>query len=338
MLTQEQLNFRKTGIGSSEIAAIAGLDKYRTALDVYAEKLGLVESFTGNRYTEWGELLEPVIAEKYAQEFNCKLITFGTIRHKKYSFAVATPDRIVVEPSTSNASLVAAYSPVMDPCHSAAYLTKGGMKRVVEIKTADARLASAWGKENDSVPENYLAQCAWLMAVTDLDECDLVVLIGGNDFRVYRLKRDIELERHLLEIGARFWHNHILARVPPEIDGSDSASEYLSKRFPKSIEKTAFADENMEALVDRYKKAKLSFDAADAELQLCTNKLKNLMQDTERVVGSGWSITWKSTKNRAVVNWEAIAKSLKVDQSLIDQHTTEKTGNRPFSIKFFEPK
>ena len=52
---------RQRYIGGSDVAAIAGLSPYRTALDVYAEKKGLAAPFEGNEFTYWGKELEDVV-------------------------------------------------------------------------------------------------------------------------------------------------------------------------------------------------------------------------------------------------------------------------------------
>lgn len=46
-------------------------------------------------------------------------------------------------------------------------------------------------------------QVAHYLAVVDKDEADLAVLIGGNDFRVYTLIRDAELEIALIQVRTR---------------------------------------------------------------------------------------------------------------------------------------
>ena len=54
MLTQEQQARRLSGLGASEVPAVLGLDPYRSPLDVYLEKTGVLPPFEGNNFTEWG--------------------------------------------------------------------------------------------------------------------------------------------------------------------------------------------------------------------------------------------------------------------------------------------
>jgi len=58
---------RRTGVTATEVAQLAkrrGAARKAFARDLIAEKLGRAESsFSGNAYTEWGKLREPVLAE-----------------------------------------------------------------------------------------------------------------------------------------------------------------------------------------------------------------------------------------------------------------------------------
>jgi putative phage-type endonuclease len=92
-LTPEQLELRRSGIGGSDIAAILGLSPYATPLDVFRSK---VENYVQS--DSWafrrGRLLEPVVAQIYAEETGAMLREVGTLRHPDRSIVLATPDRI----------------------------------------------------------------------------------------------------------------------------------------------------------------------------------------------------------------------------------------------------
>src|ERR1051325_2481740 len=138
---------RVTGIGASEIASICGLSPYETPLDVYLRKLGLVGEAEEDGSMEWGKRLEPVVARKYTEVTGIELTGDGleTLRHPERRWMLATPDRIAEDRS-----------------------------RLVEIKTGGHFAASEWGRPfTDEVPRRYLVQCAWQMAVTGIDLCDV---------------------------------------------------------------------------------------------------------------------------------------------------------------------
>jgi len=54
------------------------------------------------------------------------------------------------------------------------------------------------------------------MAITECKSADLAVLIGNCDFRIYTIERDMRLEGLILSHALAFWHNHVLAKIPPK--------------------------------------------------------------------------------------------------------------------------
>ena len=80
----EWLKARQTGIGGSDVAAILGLSKWKTPLDVYNDKIADTPSEESNPSIEWGNRLEPVIRQKYSDvtglSVKCPEETFRLLR------------------------------------------------------------------------------------------------------------------------------------------------------------------------------------------------------------------------------------------------------------------
>lgn len=189
MLTNEQKEARKTGIGGSDAAKICGLSKYGTALDVYLNKKNLAsDNKEQSRHAKWGDILEPVILAQY-QEQTGNLVTKvpELLRHADYPWMIGNIDGFVED-----------------------------LNIIVEAKTCDSRRYSEWGDEgSDEIPKDYLVQCAHYAIIKNARRVDLAVLIGGNDFRIYHYYRDKETEDYLIEIEADFWNNYYLKNIPP---------------------------------------------------------------------------------------------------------------------------
>jgi predicted phage-related endonuclease len=60
----------------------------------------------------------------------------------------------------------------------------------------------------------------------------VAVLIGGQDFRIYRIERDEEKIQDLTEREAQFWQM-VQQDQQPEPDGSSDAANALSWLFPR---------------------------------------------------------------------------------------------------------
>jgi predicted phage-related endonuclease len=89
--------------------------------------------------------------------------------------------------------------------------------RIVEMKTGHPRTAKAWGEPGtDSIPVYYTAQVQWYMHVRDKPRADVAALLGIDDFRIFTVEADRELQARLVETARDFWRLvHI--GVPPAV-------------------------------------------------------------------------------------------------------------------------
>ena len=311
-LTDEQKRLRLTGIGGSEIASVVGLNPWGSPIDVWRAKVEGV-TFEGNERTERGRFLEPAVAAWYAEQTGASLREVGTVRHPSSAIALATPDRIA---------------------------TVAGEDRLLEIKTANIRQLDKWGEEDDAVPEQYLAQVQWTMACVGLQSADLAVLLAGDTFRVYHLKRDLELESMLLEAAERFWRDHVQTRTPPPVDGSPSCTAWLRERFQADKGAILPADIETTLIASRFDAARKAEEKAAAELAAAKNELLARMAavGAEKIVGDRWRCSYSLTKGATKTDWEAVARELAAPEALIQRHTTIAPGHRRFLLTVKESK
>src|SRR5690606_16880012 len=68
---------RRSGIGSSDAAVVAGLNRWKTTLDLYLEKRGLVEPEPASEAAEWGTILEPTILREFARRNGVNVVGRG---------------------------------------------------------------------------------------------------------------------------------------------------------------------------------------------------------------------------------------------------------------------
>lgn len=260
---QEWLKERMTGIGGSDAAAVLGLSKWRTPLEVYREKRGELGPQEDNESFLWGRVLEPVICQQYAERTGRVVrVPDGILRHPVHGFMLANLDGV----------------------------TDDG--RVVEVKTA--RTGADWGDEgSDQVPADYLLQVQHYMAVTGFVVADVAVLIGGSDFRMYEVPADAELQEMLVEREAEFWRN-VEQGIPPEpVTYSD-----MQARFGRSSKGgTVEASPEVLGAIDRLRGIKTELrrleDAEDAETAIVMKALG----ECDTLVSGGFTVaTWKAAK------------------------------------------
>jgi putative phage-type endonuclease len=314
MLTAEQLEVRKSGVGASESAAVMGLSPYDSPMSIWMRKVGLAE-VEPNEAMEAGTFLEDGIARWYshmtgATLHHCKT----TLRHPKHKFVLATPDRFIVE----------------------------GRKRVglVEIKDV-GHVRDDWGEEGtDHVPVHYLVQVAQQLEVTGLPYAKLVAFFHDRRTRprVYHIERNRELQDGVVDAVGDFWNNNVVPRVAPEIDGSEGSKEYLKKIYKDHSAEIVNAPFAAEKWAAQYFKAAKDEKAAVESKEEAANFLKAYISANLGIRGAWGTATWKMTAGEGT-DWKELAQALMrglgiggYDLSrLLSAH--QKPGIRRFSIK-----
>lgn len=240
------------GIGGSDAGTIAGLNKYKTAYELWMEKTGKKESFQGNQATSWGNALEDIVAQKYAERTGSKLRKSNNIFiHKKYKWMTGNIDRLVA-----------------------------GSKKLVEIKTALGKFRSdvEWGEDGtDIVPELYYLQIQHYLAVTNYQEADLAALVSGSngaELRIYPIKRDNLIIKKLIDMEFDFWKK-VELDIPPAISSSSDAIS----RWKQDDGKTLIADSEQWSNIMQLKTIKENIKALEKQEEDIKVKLMSFMGD-----------------------------------------------------------
>lgn len=304
MLTQEQQEFRVRGIGASEVAAILGLDPYRSPIDIYAKKLGLVED-APSFHTERGNFIEPGLRAWASKRLGVNFQPGQSRQHAEHAHVLATPDG---EHEDENYRIA----------------------NVLELKSPGFRTWHEWG-DGDDAPDRYVVQVVQQMLVTGAPRGHLAAWLG-DDLRIYTFERDAELEGVIVESIERFWRDYIETQTPPPADGSPSSREWLSRRFPRALGEMIRADDAMEGLLLELREARAAQAEAEARRELVEQKLKEIIGDKDGVAGVSGKVTWRNSKGTTSIDWAAMAKHLageKVRQ-LEQQFLKTKPGPRVF--------
>lgn len=302
-LTAEQLDAHRSGLGSSDAPAVAGVSRWRTPLEVYLQKIGEIEPSVDNEATYWGNVLEDVVAKEYARRTGQRVArSLQTFRHPEFPYLVAHIDRRVV-----------------------------GARKILECKTAGAHMADDWGEPGtDEVPEEVLVQVAHQMLVSRIMQADVAVLIGGRDFRVYHVPYDKELVEALLETERRFWEQHVEPRIPPD----PRTIEDIRLRWPRHQPgKVVQADEDVQAAVSALAAVRRELKALKAREANLVAEIERYMADAEALEGpDGRTLaTWKTVTQRRLDT-----KALREAHPDIARAFERETESRRFLLKLKE--
>lgn len=289
MLTQLQHQARARGIAASDLAAILGKNPWKGPTDVWRCKVdGYVDDVGDQVRVDWGNRLEEPIRSWYAHTLGVDVTVPGTLWHPTDQLAAATPDGIVYARQAANA------------------------QNGLEIKTHTISLRHLYGESGtDEVPIWELLQCVWCMYVTMLPYWHLVAFIDGLP-TLYVIERDRELEELCVEAAHGFWSRHVVPRIPPPADGTDSYTAALLRQFPSHLGDALAAAGPAEL-------------AAIRELRNVRDQLTDLEhreavleQQLKAVIGAAsgiaWTegrrtdkITWKRSRDSSATDWEAVA-------------------------------
>lgn len=299
MTTQERLEWlknRQTGIGGSDVAAILGLSKWKSPLDVYNDKLEENPVEESNPSIEWGNRLEPVIRQKYADATG-KTVTIPnqTFRHPDHPFMIANVDGLLPDGS------------------------------VLEIKTA--RTGAEWGEEGtDEIPEYYLTQVQHYMAVLGAKRCDIAVLIGASDFRIYHVDFDPEVAAMLIEEEKAFWQRVVTRNPPPPRTFSETKAA-----FPRSKSQAVEASNEVLDAAEKLAEITKQIDDLSAQAEELRGTITAFMGDSDTLSAQGKTIaTWKTSKPRVAFD-SATFKAKHPD--LYTQYCKEGNTSRRFILK-----
>ncbi|WP_300259405.1 lambda-exonuclease family protein [Clostridium sp.] len=265
----EWLRERQKGIGGSDIGAILGLNKYKTAFEVYLEKTEpILEVGEQSESAYWGDQFEEVVAKEFEKRTGKKVRRDRRhFQNKDYPFMVANIDRRVV-----------------------------GEDAILECKTANQYLAKEW--ESEEVPASYLVQVQHYLAVTGASKGYIAVLIGGQKFIWKEVERDNELIEYIIEAEKEFW-NMVQEKTPPALDGSSAAEKWVNEKYKNVNEgETINLDSSWRDLLNKRQELKDYRDDVDKQIKEIDNQLKQNIKHAEYANAPGYNISYKLVSSK----------------------------------------
>jgi len=258
------LEARRKGIGGSDASSIVGLNPYRSAFDVYADKLGLIDPPEENEAMRQGKDLEDYVASRFVEATGKRVRRCNAIlQHPEHSWMLANVDRLIIG---ENAGL---------ECKTTSALTRHKFKQ-------------------GEFPPAYYVQCVHYMAVTGAEKWYLAVLVLGKEFHIFEIQRDEDEIAALIEAEKSFWEDHVLKQIPPEPNGQKSTSEVLKQLFPGNPEDESVMVLTNEEPIEKY----LQLQAQIKELEKEAEKYKQMIQlelgDAQMGTTFNYIVEWKN--------------------------------------------
>ncbi len=310
-LQREQwLQVRRSGIGSSDAAAAAGLNPYQSRLALWLDKTGRapVEEKAADSSSDpmyWGSLLEPVVAAHYTKRTGYKVrCVRAVLQHPQVAWMLANIDReVLCAPDV----------------------------QILECKTAGIQGSRLW---RDGVPEYVQLQVLHQLAVTGKQAADVAVLLGGQKLEIFRINRNEVMIAHLMALEEEFW-GYVQRDQAPPADGSSSAERALRELFARDngacvdwTHDTEMSNTFSDLLRVRTELAALS--AQEAKLK---QHIQQQMGEASMAQFELGEVRYKRSKDAVTTDWKALARS---HPDVVAQFSAVEPGSRRFLVHPYE--
>ena len=239
--SDEWLEQRRLGIGGSDVGAIMGLNKYKSPLKVYRQKVdGLKEDLSDNVNVRKGKDLEDFILKNYVQP---KLSAQG--------LSVAKPDFMLTN---------ARFPYYRANVDGIAKPLPGSVEvpLIVEIKYVSEFGMQAWDSPDYAgVPASYYAQVQCYMHVTGIKRALVCALFDKSwDMHYYEIEHDAAFCAKMDGVCGAFYGTNMCLGIPPKVNVViDSAADIAAAVESSPTDPLAYTeDAAMTAYCEEYAK------------------------------------------------------------------------------------
>jgi len=278
---------RRSGVGGSDVAALMGEHPYKSALEVYTDKIATTPPTDDeSEVAEWGRLFEPLIIKRFARVSGRRVVRGGQLlRSKLAPYYLITLDGVQLTKPPPG-------------CRGPG---------IAEVKTtgfgndyaADPDDAELDYEERVRVPVHVQIQMQWQMLVTGAEWATCIWL----PFPERRMQwQDIKPHRPFQEVLARkvdeFWAR-VQSRVPPNPDHSESATRALYKLYPGQTDEV-IRIRNACGVSDEYERNKAAIELLKSRNRFIRNVLAATMGEARHAVlddGRYWGASFYAEKD-----------------------------------------
>lgn len=317
-LVPSDLN-REGSLGGTDLPIICGVNQYNNAYQLYQKKLGLAPPTEMNDKMEWGLRNERAIIEKFDDDHP----EFQVYRPKvDYPGVLLLPGPKVWH-----------YGDVLFNAHASPDSIgkdSDGNLFIIEAKTTDKWAAKAWGDSGSRIfPLMHRYQVQWYMWICQVEYAYISVLIGGNDYREYRIEYNQELVDTLVQ-KAKVFHEAVVNRTPPiPTEPADMKNYLLETRDDDYSDEFVKPTDDHLVLVKELKKINGQVEKLATKKENIHNKLKEYIKDNgvKGIQCPEWKATWSTGESTRIPSYQKYSKELEGGwtvealQEVRDKHT-----------------
>ncbi len=290
---EEWLEYRRQGIGGSDAAAVLGVSPFRTARDLYYDKLKIVtyEDPEDNWVQKkMGHLLEDLVAEIFHVRTGFEIYQVKKMfYHPHHPFMLADVDYFITLPN--------------------------GETAILEIKTTNYNATDHWWRDGEeAVPVNYEIQGRHYMAVMNVNHVYFCCLYGNSEQEtiIRHIERDLDYEAELIMLEDNFWNGHIQRRIPPSyVEDGELIIESVKNHFGTADPNAAAIELSLPSVSSamRYLELQAEKSALNAEVKRVDNEMKRLQGRIIDEMGRCCTANYSSGDTNYTITYNPTQKS-----------------------------
>jgi putative phage-type endonuclease len=295
LLTGQQKEERRKGIGGSDVQSVLGLPPYGCSLRLWFDKTGVKPDFEElNPNMERGIYLEDIAVEIYKKKTGNDVVIQSQVSHNERPYMLANVDRMIIKDGIK----------FEDSCG-----VINGTIGVLEIKCPNKE--SYLRMKTEGIPEAYLLQGQHYLYVTNAKWMHYAIFCADMwEMQIVPVERDDKLIQLILDSEDHFWKLVQNGPKPDRLDYGDSRCKKCNWRLTCWKEEWEEQDFNYDSKDDDYEEeddvdfidafrehAENVFIAKEAETLKEESKAK-----LERLVGDRKKV--KCEAGKACFKWE----------------------------------
>lgn len=301
----EWLEYRNSGIGSSEVATILGLNPWETPYQLWRRKMGLDEGKEETFAMRAGHYLEDAVSRFWSDATGKEVIKSSAgdwlIVDKEKPYLRVSPDRTYWLSGNSR---------------------KASNKGILECKTTQMTI------DEDNIPKNWFCQLQYQLGVAGLEQGSLAWLSAGRNFGYKNVALVPDFYNWAVEEVTKFWYDNVLAKQEPNaMNVEDVILKYNKHTDGKIIE----ISEDIYTACNSLKVVKDEIAKLEEQKDAFEEKIKLGFGDAEAISYQGQTLaTWKAPKPSEKFD----SKSFQKDHpDLAKEYTSSSQGARRFLLK-----
>ena len=296
---------RESGIGSSEVATIVGLNPWETPYQLWRRKIGLDAPKQENFAMKAGHYLEDAVSLFWQDETGQQVIKSSAgdwlIVNNERPYMRVSPDRTYwlagLPHNKSN-------------------------KGILECKTTQMSI------DADDLPKHWFCQVQYQLGVAELEQGSLAWLCSGREFGYKNLAFVPDFFAWLVEEVDKFWIDNIQGKQEPT---AANVQDILLKYNRHTDGKIVEVNDEIFAAYQDLKAVKDELSAIEEQKVALEEKIKMGFGDAEAISYGGQTLaTWKAPKPSSKFDAKAFTAAY---PDLAKEFTIPTQGARRFLLK-----